>query len=120
MTLRYLLDEHIPKALLRVLRQLDPELVVWRVGQPGAPPLETPDPEILVWCEMHDFILVTNNRASMPEHLAAHLAAGRHLPGLLIVNLTHGLVPIAEELWLAAVASPAEAYQDQVRYLPLG
>lgn len=69
---------------------------------------------------MHDFILVTNNRASMPGHLAAHLADGRHLPGILNVNLARGLVPIAEELWLAAVASPTEAYQDQVRYLPLG
>lgn len=46
--LRYLLDEHIPKALLRMLRQLDPGLVVWRIGQPGAPPRETPDPQILV------------------------------------------------------------------------
>lgn len=119
MTLRYLLDEHIPMALIRALRQRDPDLVVWRIGQPGAPPVETSDPALLIWCEAHDFVLVTNNRATMPAHLADHLAGDRHLPGIFIINLTFGFAAIAEELWLAAHFSPAGEYQDQLRYIPL-
>jgi hypothetical protein len=42
--------------------------------------LWTLDPEILLWCEAHRFILVTNNRRSMPRHLADHLAMGCQNP----------------------------------------
>jgi hypothetical protein len=65
-TLRYLLDEHIPRVLAAAIRQRDPAIVIWRIGQPDAPPIETADPDLLVWCEQHDFLLVTNNRATMP------------------------------------------------------
>ncbi len=119
MTLRYLLGEHIPKALPAAIRQRDPDLAVWRIGQPGAPPLETADPELLLWCEEQDFVLVTNNRATMPQHLAAHLAEGRHLPGILIINPLQSPGETAEELWLAAHFSLPGEYRDQIRYLPL-
>ena len=89
------------------------------VGQPGAPGLETPDPDLLGWCEAHDFVLVTNNRATMPGYLAAHLAGGGHVPGIFVVNLTFGYTAIAEELWLAAYFSLIDEYRDQIRYLPL-
>jgi len=54
-------------------------LIVWAVGDPGTPPKGTLDPEILVWCENHSFILVTNNRASMPTHLNDYLLEGFHV-----------------------------------------
>ncbi len=119
MTLRYLLDEHIPRALIGAVRQRDPGLVVWRIGQPGCPAIETPDPELLRWCEEHDFILVTNNRATMAAHLAAHLAEGRHVPGVFVVNLAASYSAIAEELWLAASFSLVDEYRDQISHLPL-
>jgi hypothetical protein len=50
-------------------------------------------------------VLVTNNRATMPAHLTAHLAQGRHVPGIFIVGSTSGFAIIAEELWLAATFS---------------
>jgi len=118
-TLRYLLDEHIPRALIRALRQRDSALVIWRIGHPGAPALETPDPALLRWCEEYDFVLVTNNRATMPGHLAAHLADRGHVPGIFVVNLAAGYAAIAEDLWLAAHFSLADEYRDQIRYLPL-
>jgi hypothetical protein len=119
MTLRYLLDEHIPRSLIHALRQRAADVTIWRIGQPGAPPLETPDAEILLWCEAHAFVLVTNNRATMPAHLAAHLDSGRHVPGIFIVDTRMSVSAIAEELWLAALFSLADEYRDQMRYLPL-
>lgn len=80
MTLRYLLDAHVERALGLGLRQRDRELIVWRLGDPGTPPLDAPDPAILRWCEIHDFVLVTNNRRTMPRHLADHLNRGGHIP----------------------------------------
>lgn len=49
--MRYLLDEHINPALRRELLRAAPELDVWMIGDPGAPPRGTLDPAILVWGE---------------------------------------------------------------------
>ncbi|WP_272819273.1 DUF5615 family PIN-like protein [Scytonema hofmannii] len=68
----YLMDENVdPVYQIQLLRQ-DTNLVVWAVGDMGTPSKGTLDPEILIWCEEHDFILVTNNRTSMPVHLIEH------------------------------------------------
>ena len=80
--LRYLLDENVASLFRIELVRREPAVVVWKIGDPGLPPRGTLDPEILRWCEEQDFLLVTNNRKSMPEHLAAHLDAGRHVPGI--------------------------------------
>ena len=80
--MRYLLDEHIAPVYRGQLLRIVPELEVWIVGDRGAPPRGTLDPDILIWCEEHRFVLVTNNRKSMPRQLADHLALGRHIPGI--------------------------------------
>lgn len=94
-------------------------MIVWRVGDVTAPPLHLPDPDILVWCEENEHILVTNNRASMPVHLANHLNAGRHMPGILVIkrNMPWGvLIDELEFIWQHI--SPDELI-DQIKYLPL-
>jgi hypothetical protein len=117
--MRYLLDEHIPPVYRTQLLRDEPELTVWAIGDPGAPPLGTPDPQILAWCEMHSFLLVTNNRKSMPQHLADHLAQGGHIPGILVINLDIGIGQMIAELTLIAGASREDEYQDLIVYLPI-
>ncbi len=116
--LKYLLDENVDRAYLLQLRRQEPELTVLMVGDPGNPPKGTLDPEILLWCEATEFVLVTNNRASMPVHLAEHLAQGRHIPGIFILNPDLGIGENLEELILAAIASIENEYQDRIVYLP--
>ena len=69
--IKYLLDENVDPLYRTELLKREPEMVVWRVGMPGTPPSQTLDPDILRWCEQHGFVLVTNNRKSMPMHLRA-------------------------------------------------
>ena len=76
-------------------------------------------PKILLWCESNGFVLVTNNRASMPVHLRNHLASGRHVPGILILSDKLSLGETAEDLYLVAGASQPEKYADLIRHLPL-
>jgi hypothetical protein len=118
-SLQYLLDEHIPRILKTAIIRREPTLTVWKVGDAGAPGLSTLDPEILNWCEHNDFVLVTNNRRSMPRHLADHLALGRHVPGILTINIDLSIPAIAEELVLIAMASLENEHRDLIRYLPL-
>jgi hypothetical protein len=117
--IKYLLDEHVNPRLRKVLKRLAFEIVVWRVGDPGAPRLGTTDEKILIWCEEHEFSLVTNNRESMPIHLQEHLSAGRHVPGIFTLNRNMTMAETAEELVLIYGASEGEEYLDQLHYLPL-
>src|SRR5438477_12537140 len=98
MKLRYLLDEHVNRAIQRQLRRLDPHLDVLAVGDLDAPPAGMLDPDILIWLEEHLYILVTENRSTIPRHLADHLAAGRHLPGIFWIRPGVRLGRIIEEL----------------------
>ena len=84
--IRYLLDENVNPILRSALLRNGPQLTVWQVGIPGAPPLGTLDPEILIWCQENGFILVTNNRKSMPVHLNDHLASGRRSTGVFYLE----------------------------------
>ena len=119
MTVNYLLDENVDPLYQVQLRQQEPSLVVWKIGDPGTPPRQTPDPDILYWCEERSFILLTNNRKSMPVHLADHLAEGRHVPGIFILNDNLSIGETIEELIIIALASEANEYSDQISYLPL-
>ncbi|MGH9754337.1 MAG: DUF5615 family PIN-like protein [Blastocatellia bacterium] len=117
--IKYLLDEHVNPRLRKALKRSAADMMVWRVGDPSAPALSTPDQEILLWCEERRFSLVTNNRESMPVHLREHLAAGRHVPGIFTLNPNMTMGETADELVLIWGASEAEEYADQLNYLPL-
>lgn len=115
----FLLDEHLYPWWRTAIRRRQPGLTVFHVGDPGAPPLQSPDPLLLEWCEANQCLLITNNRKSMPSHLADHLARGRHMPGILTVNLGIRIGMLANELALIAGAGLPDDFQDQIRHLPL-
>jgi hypothetical protein len=116
---KYLLDEHVNPVLRSVLHRQFTEMVVWMIGDPGAPARGTSDTEILSWCEANDFSLVTSNRTSMPVHLQEHLIAGRHIPGIFILNPNMTIGETVDELALIWWASEPDEYSDLVNYLPV-
>lgn len=117
--IKYLLDEHVDPRLQRALRRHSLELIVWCVGDIGAPARSTSDPEILEWCETNVFSLVTNNRASMPLHLGEHLTSAHHIPGIFILNPNMTFGETLDELILIWGASETEEYADRLNCLPV-
>lgn len=115
----FLLDENVDPLYRRELLKRAPEMTVWRIGEPGAPPLGTPDPEILRWCEGRGFLLVTNDRKSMPAHVRNHLAEGRRLSGILELHPKIGIGESIDDLHLIWMAAEPEDFQDLIVYLPL-
>ncbi len=67
--IRFLLDENVDPDLQTGLQLKWLKMTVLRIGNSGAPTHQTPDPEILLWCEAQGFMLATYNRATMPVHL---------------------------------------------------
>lgn len=118
-TIRYLLDENVDPLFRTELLRREPEMVVWKIGDPTTPARGAADPDILKWCEENNFILVTNNRKSMPRHLQDHLAEGQRMPGILELNPNMSIGETIEELILIWSVSDTDDYQDKLLYLPL-
>lgn len=117
--LKYLIDENVDPTYTNQLRRLNPDLFVIAVGDLTAPPKGTLDPEILVWCEKHDCILVTNNRRSMPVHLKEHIEQQHNIPGIFILNPKLSVGENLEQLILIAEGSFDNEYQNRIEFLPL-
>ena len=116
---RYLLDENVNELYHDQLLERELGLVTWMIGTPGAPPKGTVDPAILLWCEQNSFILVTNNRKSMPPHLRNHLAQGHHVPGIFVINADMSIGETIEELLLIWGASDETEYRYRISFLPV-
>jgi len=116
--IRFLLDENRSPLLAHAVRRRNPAIDVLRVGDAGAPPLHTLDPELLLYCERDQRLLVTNNRHSMPKHIADHLAVGHHHWGVFRLSREMSLGPLSEQLHLLWSASEAEEWIDQFEWIP--
>ena len=94
------------------------DIDVLRVGDPEAPPLHTPDETILLYLDQAARILITKNRASMPEHLRSHFARdGKHW-GILTVREGARLRDIIESLSIIQGASEAEEWINTTMWIP--
>ena len=116
---RYLIDENLSPAYREQLHSQEPLLTVLRVGDKGAPARSTQDPEILKWCEQNNFILVTKDTNTIPKHLSDHLAAGCHVPGIIMINSDVPMRTILDDLILIAGASHEDEFRDHIIYIPL-
>lgn len=115
----FLFDENTAhRAIRRLLYEHDASIRCWVIGEWEAPPIGSPDPDLLVWAEEHDCMLVTHNHATMPVHLHEHLAAGRHIRGILVMKNGYPAWKIAEDLHLIWGASLADEFNDQIVYCP--
>ena len=119
---RFLLDEHLRGLLADAIwdhnarPDADPILFV-RVGDPRNLPLGSQDPEILRWAEREGYILVSCDRRTMVSHFQDHLAAGGHLPGLLLLPGRFALQDAVEYLVLVAHASDLTDWQDRFEFI---
>jgi hypothetical protein len=117
-TIRFLLDENRSPLLADAIRRRDLSIGVLRVGDVGAPPLHTLDPEVLLYCEREQRLLVTNNRRSMAKYIADHLAAGHHHWGVFRLSRGMSLGQLSEHLHLLWAASEAEEWIDRFEWIP--
>lgn len=119
MKVRFLLDENVDPLFRNALQSRQPSMVVWKVGDPGAPIRGTLDPEILEWCEENSFVLITYNRKSIPRHLRDHLTRGRHIPGIIELNPDISIGDTIEELILIWEVYGIDECRDSIIYMPL-
>jgi hypothetical protein len=122
MALLFVLDEHLRGTLWRAIRHhnllgIGPIDAV-RVGDPPDLPLGIDDPAILLWAEREGRIPVSFDWDTMILHLEDHLAAGRHSPGVFLINPRSRIQDLVAFLALAAHAGNEAQWRDQVTYIP--
>jgi hypothetical protein len=122
MALRFLLDEHLRGILWAAIQAHNARspypLDVVQVGDPPDLPRGSLDPDILLWAEREGRILLSHDKRTLPGHLAAHLQAGRHSPGIFILKAGVSVPVLISELALRAYASDPWESEDRLEYLP--
>lgn len=64
-------------------------------------------------------MLITRNRASMPQHIVEHFDGGRHHWGVMRVKKSGTMITLVETLLLIWAASSAEDWLDQFDWIPI-
>jgi hypothetical protein len=122
MPLRFVLDENQRGLLWRAIVRHNQggvyPLDTVRVGDPLDLPLGSSDPDILLWSEREGRILVSFDKATMASHLADHLQAGHHSPGIFTFRRGSRLSQIVAHLALVAYASDAWEWADRIEFIP--
>jgi hypothetical protein len=119
--IRFVLDEHIPGPLWPAILQHNNHgydfIDAVRVGDPVDLPGGSEDPDILIWAEANDRILISFDKRSLPGHLGRHLATGRHSPGIIILKSRTNPAAVID-LATIAYASQAAEWLDLLKYFP--
>src|SRR5262245_48077893 len=110
--IRFLFDEDTDPDLIDALLRREPAVDALRVGWDGAPPTGTLDPDLLIAAEALGRMVVSNDKKTMPGHLAAHFAAGRHTHGVALLRQGFSFSAYVDDLLMLWTGSEAEEWVD--------
>jgi predicted nuclease of predicted toxin-antitoxin system len=119
--LRFVIDEQMRGRLLHAVQNHNTKskfpIDATQVGDPQDLPRGTSDPDILLWAERNDRIVVTWDQSTMTVAFLAHLAAGRHSPGVVILRSTTLPAAVTALETIAYASLPGEWF-DRIDYFP--
>jgi hypothetical protein len=120
--LAFVLDENLRGPLWHAVQQHNAQgqhpIDVVRVGDVQNLLLGTTDPDLLLWTEREGRLLVSIDKRTLPGHLAHHLQAGHHVPGILMVTPGSAIPTLLAYLILVAYAGDPADYRDTITYIP--
>jgi hypothetical protein len=116
--LRFLLDECVSHDLIGALLSAEPAMDVIAVGQPGAPPKGTLDPDVLLAAETLGRTLISGDRSTMRRHLGDHFAAGHHTWGVILLRNGFPLARYVADIHLIWVCEGTADWLDRTDYIP--
>jgi predicted nuclease of predicted toxin-antitoxin system len=115
--LRFLSDENFNGDIVRGLFLRQPNLDLLRVQDVGLRELD--DPAILDWAANNERILLTHDRATMPDFAYDRLLKGQPMSGVFLINDRMPTRQAIDELLLLNTCSQQEEWKGIVLYLPL-
>ena len=114
---RLLSDENFNGEILRGLLLRHPALDVVRTQDVGLEGVD--DSAVLAWAAEQNRVLLTHDRATMPDYAYQRIAMNARMPGLIVVNDRHPVRQVIDQISLLATCSAQEEWDSIVLYLPL-
>jgi Domain of unknown function (DUF5615) len=115
--LSLLSDENFNGDIIRGLFLRQPSLDLVRVQDVGLRELD--DPTILAWAATNKRILLTHDRATMPDFAYNRLIEGEQMAGMFVMNDRMPIRQAIDELLLLIDCSEQAEWKRVVLYLPL-
>ena len=115
--LSLLSDENFNGDIVRGLLLRQPNLDLLRVQDVGL--REVDDSAILAWAANNGRILLTHDRATMPDFAYERLVRGESMVGMFVVNDRMPIRQAIDELLLLVSCSEQREWNNVVLYLPL-
>jgi hypothetical protein len=115
--LRFASDENFNGDMVRGLRLRRAELDLVRIQDVGLEGAD--DASVLAWAAENNYILLTHDRATMPDYAYARVKSGQLMPGVFIVNDRLPPGQVIEDLLLIDSCSQQSEWAGRVLYLPL-
>jgi hypothetical protein len=116
MKIQFLADENLRRAIVLGLRRREPTVNFKQAYEVGATGRD--DASVLRIAAEQNRILVSHDVRTMPQHFR-ELVARQTSPGVILIPQKLSLNTAIEQLLLIWVASGAEDWIDQIRFLPL-
>lgn len=114
---RLLSDENFNGDILRGLSLRQPALDVVRTQDVGLEGVD--DSAVLALAAKHNRVLLTHDRATMPDYAYERIATNAPMPGVIVVNDRHPVRQAIDEILLLTTCSTQEEWNSTVLYLPL-
>jgi predicted nuclease of predicted toxin-antitoxin system len=122
MALRFLIDENLLDRLSRALARYNASgnnpIDAVQIGDIPDLPRGMDDPEILLWAEGNERILISFDLSTIPLFLSDHLQSGHHSPGVFLIRKGSHLRDVIDFLVLAAYASEPWEWKDRCQFIP--
>jgi Domain of unknown function (DUF5615) len=123
MALWFVVDENLLDRLSRALARHNSGGIniidAVQVGDTAGLPRGIEDPELLLWAEREDRILLSFDLSTIPLFLSDHLHAGHHSPGVFLIRKGSHLRDVIDFLVLAAYASEPWEWKDRCQFIPI-
>src|SRR6059058_2417353 len=115
--LRLLADENFNNDIVRGLRLRDPAVDLVRVQDVGLS--RAGDPAVLAWAADNGRVVLTHDRATMPDDAYKRLVAGQPMPGAFVLNDRLSVREAIDELQLVGECSDMPDWDGRVVHLPI-
>jgi predicted nuclease of predicted toxin-antitoxin system len=115
--LRLLADENFNGDIVRGLLFHRPNLDLVRIPDVGLAGED--DRAMLAWAAENDRIILSHDRATLPDFAFARVAAGERMPGVFILNSRFAIGDAIQEILLLAECSEHSEWVGRVIHLPI-
>jgi hypothetical protein len=116
--MRIAADENFDNDILRGLKRRYADLDIVRIQDTDA--YRAADERVLEWSAREGRVLLTHDRATMPDAFYARMTNGLTLPGVLICSADPADIgAVLDDLSLMIEVDDPRGFEERIRYLPL-